>query len=223
MPKATFFNLPEEKRRTIERLAVEEFAENDYHQASISRLVDRAGIAKGSFYQYFEDKEELFQYLLGLAAEQKAEFLEQALAADSEGTIYDQLRRLMRRGLEFEFSHPGLAQIGYRAYYGEAPLSEDVLQNLRRGGRQFFRALIERGQAEGTIDESLDPELLGWLFSVVFNNLGDYLIDRLEIDPAELQAQGISAIDRAAYDPLVDEIIRLLERTTAAKGVRDVD
>ncbi len=223
MPKATFFNLPEEKRRSIERLAIEEFAENNYHQASISRLVDRAGIAKGSFYQYFEDKEELFQYLLGMAADQKAKFLEQALAADTEGTIYDQLRRLMRRGLEFEFSHPGLAQIAYRAYYGEAPLAEEVMEALRRGGRQFFRSLVERGQDEGSIDERLDPELLGWLFSVVFNNLGEYLIDEMEINPADLQAQGIRALDRAAYDPLVDEIIKLLERTTAVQGERDVD
>ncbi len=58
---------------------------------------------------------------------------------------------------------------------------------------------------------------------MVFNNLGEYLIDEMEINPADLQAQGIRALDRAAYDPLVDEIIKLLERTTAVQGERDVD
>jgi AcrR family transcriptional regulator len=39
MPKTTFFNLPEEKRRLILDLAIEEFAERDYKSASISNIV----------------------------------------------------------------------------------------------------------------------------------------------------------------------------------------
>jgi AcrR family transcriptional regulator len=42
MPKEIFFNLPEEKRERITALAIEEFAENDYDLASISRIVSRA-------------------------------------------------------------------------------------------------------------------------------------------------------------------------------------
>ncbi|MFP3854081.1 MAG: TetR/AcrR family transcriptional regulator [Anaerolineales bacterium] len=218
MPTETYFNLPEDKRLRIERLAIEEFANYDYHQASISRLVDRAGIAKGSFYQYFEDKEELFRYLLGLAAQEKARFLEEAMAGDPGGTVFDQLRRLMRRGLEFEFSHPGLAQIGYRAYYGDAPLSPQILEQMRQGGRQFFLKLIERGRAEGSIGPSLDPNIVAWLFTVVFNNLGDFLLERLGVDASELGRRGVQAIRRSDYQPLVEEIIGLLERATAVQG-----
>ena len=66
MPKETFFNLPEAKRQRIIDLALAEFAEKDYDTASISRIVSQAGIAKGSFYQYFENKEDLYTYLLTL-------------------------------------------------------------------------------------------------------------------------------------------------------------
>ena len=59
MPKITFFNLPDEKRQLILDIAIDEFAENDFANVSISRIVARAGIAKGSFYQYFEDKDDL--------------------------------------------------------------------------------------------------------------------------------------------------------------------
>src|SRR5690349_25166374 len=62
-PKATFQNLPEEKRRRIVDLAVEEFSEHPYRQASLSRIVTRAGIAKGSIYQYFDDKLALYRWL----------------------------------------------------------------------------------------------------------------------------------------------------------------
>jgi hypothetical protein len=54
----TFSNLPEEKRQRILRIAIDEFADNDYDSASVSRIVARAGIAKGSFYQCFVDKDD---------------------------------------------------------------------------------------------------------------------------------------------------------------------
>ena len=52
---------------------MDEFAENDYANVSISRIVTNAGIAKGSFYQYFEDKDDLYSYLFDLIIEAKAE------------------------------------------------------------------------------------------------------------------------------------------------------
>ena len=67
MPKQTFFNLAESKRDAFLELAIDEFAKNDYKNASISRIVEKAGIAKGSFYQYFENKADLYLYLIQLS------------------------------------------------------------------------------------------------------------------------------------------------------------
>ena len=61
MPKDTFYNLPDEKRALIEDVAMREFATCGYDKASISRIVDTCGISKGSFYQYFLDKKDLFK------------------------------------------------------------------------------------------------------------------------------------------------------------------
>ncbi len=58
MPRPTFFNLPAEKQEQVFRAAVEEFATHPYGAAAVNRIVARAGIAKGSFYQYLEDKGE---------------------------------------------------------------------------------------------------------------------------------------------------------------------
>ena len=68
MPNQTFFNLPEKKRVTIIKLAIAEFANKDYKNASITKIVKQAKIAKGSFHQYFEDKKELYLYLVDLAS-----------------------------------------------------------------------------------------------------------------------------------------------------------
>lgn len=223
MPSKTFFNLPSEKRQKILDLAIEEFAEHDYHRASISRLVGRAGIAKGSFYQYFENKRELFDYLLELAAEEKARFLEQGLEAESPRTVFDLLRGLLRQGLEFKVMHPGLAQIGYRAYYGPAPISAEAFRRARRAGEDFFHRLVERGQREGSIDPHLDADMVAWLLSTVFEHLGDYLIARLGIDPEQIQRRGVEAMEQAEVEGLVDRLLALLERATAHKGDANAD
>jgi hypothetical protein len=130
---------------------------------------------------------------------------------------------LLRRGLEFEFSHPGLAQIGYRAYYGDAPLPPRVMDQLQQSGDQFFRNIVEQGQQEGSIDPDLEPSNLAWLFSVVFNNLGDYLFKQMAIEPDELRKDGIGAINRPQYEPIVDEVIELLERASSGPGEHNVN
>lgn len=64
MPTATFFHLPEEKRRRLMDAAWAEFTHVPFADASINKIIQTAGIPRGSFYQYFEDKRDLFDYLV---------------------------------------------------------------------------------------------------------------------------------------------------------------
>ena len=73
MPTDTFFRLPEEKRGRILASAWEEFTAVPYAEASINRIVRSSRIPRGSFYQYFADKNDLF---LCLIDEIRDEFLD---------------------------------------------------------------------------------------------------------------------------------------------------
>jgi AcrR family transcriptional regulator len=64
MPNSTFFRLPQEKRERLVAAAWEEFTRTSFSDASINQIILRARIPRGSFYQYFTDKEDLFFYLL---------------------------------------------------------------------------------------------------------------------------------------------------------------
>ena len=64
MPTNTFFRLPEEKRQRLMDAAWEEFTRTGFNDVSINRIIQNAHIPRGSFYQYFEDKGDLFSYLL---------------------------------------------------------------------------------------------------------------------------------------------------------------
>lgn len=64
MPKSTFFNLKQEKIEKIEEALIKEFSRNSFEQASISNIIKEAKIPRGSFYQYFEDKEDAIKYVI---------------------------------------------------------------------------------------------------------------------------------------------------------------
>ena len=64
MPSDTFFRLPEEKRHRLMDAAWEEFTSVRFSDASINRIIRTANIPRGSFYQYFTDKDDLFSYLV---------------------------------------------------------------------------------------------------------------------------------------------------------------
>ena len=56
----TFDRLAEEKKERILQAARAEFLRNPYEKSSINRILADAEIPKGSFYQYFDDKSDLF-------------------------------------------------------------------------------------------------------------------------------------------------------------------
>ena len=60
----TFLRLPEEKRRRFLDAAWEEFTSARFTDVSINQIVRRAGIPRGSFYQYFAGKDDLIAYLM---------------------------------------------------------------------------------------------------------------------------------------------------------------
>ena len=64
MPTETFFKLSEEKKNKIILAAKKELANVNVEEISIKNIVEEAEIARGSFYQYFESKEDLIMYLI---------------------------------------------------------------------------------------------------------------------------------------------------------------
>lgn len=71
MPTLTFYNLPEEKKQKLVAAAEQEFSRVPVYEASIANIVRQAGIPRGSFYQYFEGKEDVFFFLLNTQAQKR--------------------------------------------------------------------------------------------------------------------------------------------------------
>ena len=87
MCKETFLRLPQEKRDRVLNAAWDEFTTVSFAKASVNRSVQAAGIPRGSFYQYFEDKSDLFHYLMKQTQDQLTEGYQQVLAR-ADGNLF---------------------------------------------------------------------------------------------------------------------------------------
>ncbi|PQQ47036.1 TetR family transcriptional regulator [Bacillus thuringiensis] len=88
MPKQTFFNLEREKKEVLIQAAKKEFSRVPLFEASISNIIKDAGIPRGSFYQYFEDKEDVFFFLLNNHSKRyNDKFI--SIIKENEGDLFD--------------------------------------------------------------------------------------------------------------------------------------
>jgi len=87
MSTETFLRLPEEKRNRVLDAAWEEFTRVRYTDVSINKIILKARIPRGSFYQYFQDKADLFAYLMGDIRDQIAALFA-GLLREAEGDLF---------------------------------------------------------------------------------------------------------------------------------------
>lgn len=108
MPKLTFHNLPDSKRKHFIQEAYKEFSLHSYESGSITNLVKKLGIAKGSVYQYFEDKGDLFHYLINEANLQLNRLLDTACPYQNE-PFFEWYLKLIMVEVKFYLSFPQYA------------------------------------------------------------------------------------------------------------------
>ena len=166
MPKQTFFNLPTHKREHITRCAVSEFARQGYKQASISRIVADAGIAKGSFYQYFEDKDDLFLHIVFTEiGSLKLATYEQECGRLAGLDLSQFLRQVAKAQLEAFRGQPELLRISIDLLHispGE-PVYEKLMQSAQSAQSAVFLPLIQQKIKQGEIDSRVNPRLLNYM------------------------------------------------------------
>lgn len=87
MPTQTFFHLPKEKQKRLIEAARIEFSRVPLKEASIANIVKLADIPRGSFYQYFEDKEDLYFYYFETMRRDSSKDMLQ-LMKESDGDLF---------------------------------------------------------------------------------------------------------------------------------------
>ncbi len=200
MPSNTFLNLPEDKQTRLMDAASREFSAKPYNEVSINKIIQDAGIPRGSFYMYFQDKEELFRYLVHGYVEQLLMVLEEALLRES-GDVFVALRTLF----DYVWEKRQEQSLG-----GMGAMSAIISRNggMQRGA---LLDLLDSGEALERLRQSVNPELLDLRRE---GDLDRMLAVLLSVTGPLLYA-GIEAGDAPGYREHLDGILEILQRGMA--------
>ena len=168
MPKETFFNLPEKKREMIENAAIDEFAENGYENASINRIVEACKIAKGSFYQYFEDKKDVLMHLIDITMEKKIEYLSPLLMNSQELGFFELTRELWIGGLRFAGHNKKLALLGNEVMKNQnRGMYREIMESKGGTASDFYRHMIISAIVNGELRKDLNVDYISYMFTAL--------------------------------------------------------
>lgn len=202
MPKDTYFNLPEEKRNIIFDVAVKEFYEKGYDLANITHIVEKAKIAKGSFYQYFEGKEDLFRHVLFTTSEKKILYANPVIDSFDQLNFFDWFKQMLMMSLEFLKRYPDLAKISEDFWRHSNPrLKELILGEEMSRTQAFLTRFIEKGIQRNELTNDVPIELLTSFFSGHLANFTDYLTEKYH---------NLIDVSQEEFEQIVDSFVRLI-------------
>ena len=209
----TFNNLPEEKRQKFIRTSMKEFAQNNYESASINRIVKALGIARGSVYQYFEDKLDLWLFLKEHAESRKIEYL-QAVDRSEYEDFWTYYKELYLRGLVFTLEEPYCSKLLNRiAFMENSPAVSGYTDDWKNKAEVMLNQMVEQEKRTGFISSAVKTELataflisIGRSISSVFRENNARMMDA---------AQGNSVISpdfQEKYAEVIDDFINLAKK-----------
>jgi len=212
MPTKTYRNLPEEKRLQIEKAAIAEFAANPLQSASINAIVREAGIAKGSFYQYFEDIEDLHAHILTIIYQKKLEVINSLPLDSANLDTFRYLRRVLQAAVEFQLRHPDLARIEhFRRLNSNHSSSVDPETGERISGDGRFHAFLTQGILHDDIATWVDVDMAAFMLEIIEGGIAPYLVERIDDKAPEVASGRLSSdYDRTTQD-LFDNLMDILE------------
>jgi len=182
MPKPTFHNLPPDKRQRITDAAIDEFGAVPYVKATLDRIVEAAGISKGSMYQYFEGKADLYRWLLTeYLPARKLEAIG-ATAPAPGASVWEILEQAFLAGARLAAAEPGLTRLGLRFLrdYELDPGLTLIRQQHRAAADAWLRGLLGEAMQRGELRADLDVSTaVGVLAHALGEGALDLLADRV--------------------------------------------
>lgn len=185
-----------------------EFASHDYSNASISRVVKELGIAKGSVYQYFGSKLDLYHSLLGKCQEVKLSYVF-GIKREDYPDFWAHYRALFLQGIQFDLERPIHSQMIFRASQDRSnPELKSFLDQNFKQGLAIFTQWIGDEQEKGLITESFEASFIALTVVKQSQAIQEYLVDVVGHDIVESIAR-----DNQVFAGRKDEIMRFVDQS----------
>ena len=168
MPTERFNKLPEEKKKAIRDAAMEECIRVPFEKVSINKIIQNAGISRGSFYTYFEDKRDLVRYIFSDTADKLKFFWTKSVVTHggnlwiASEELLDQAIIFAQKGKMFQMMQSIVLYQDFDKLFAEIHGSNGVSEET---GNEILEALYEVTDKEKF--RKIDMDSFGILVSMI--------------------------------------------------------
>lgn len=185
MPKQTFLNLKDSKREQITDAFLREFATKTFDEASLTVVVKELGIAKGSIYQYFEDKLDLFMYLIQESTAVKMHYVG-SLKREDFTDFWDYFKALYTHGFQFDKEHPLHSHFLHNLVSNlHSPSVKNLYHDMLRQTVVAFEEMAKKEIQSGAFRDDISIKTMGFMLYRIGAGVQEYLEFQGIINPKE--------------------------------------
>ncbi len=199
----------EATRRRLLEAAEAVFADQGYHEASIVKITERAGIGLGTFYLYFDSKKTIFEALvIDLNRRVRHSMTEAMEGAPSR---LEAERAGFSGFFRFTAAHPALYRVVREAEF----VSPEVLRLHYTRIVDGYEAGLRAAQTAGDVDPRLDPAIAAWALM----GMGELIGMRFLLWERDAAGDPPAELDPAVFDAMM----RFIDNALAPVEARDDD
>ncbi len=215
MPTVTWARLDGQRRAAVVAAAEAEFAAHGFSRGSLNVIARRAGVAKGSLFQYFADKRDLYAFISDVASQRVRAYMEDRIRElDSSRPFFEFLTDLLDVWVVYFAEHPR-----ERALHAAASFEVDtdarvsVRAVVHRHYLEVLRPLVQDARARGDLLRDADTDILLSLLLMILPHLAlaphvrgvDPVLGLDELSPEQpaLAVRRYVAVLAAAFQPVL--------------------
>ncbi|SFL55667.1 transcriptional regulator, TetR family [Gracilibacillus orientalis] len=183
MPNETFFNLPKEKKQKLLDALHREFTKAPLATASIAKIIEYAEIPRGSFYQYFIDKDDAYFYIFNQQtslAMEKFIFIIQKNKGNLFDTCVEFYRLIVEEQEQFTFFQNALLNMNYKIEESLSGIfaSKEKLDHFHQVQKQLDLDALK-------VDDEEDLfQLMKMISAITFHNIIEKFSKDIPLDDA---------------------------------------
>lgn len=182
MPTNTFINLDKDKKDKIIEAALNQFSKKQYEQVNISDIIKTAKIPRGSFYQYFNDKEDLYLHLISGIRDKKMQFLEEDINNSENLRFIDLIKKLYMDGVRFAIKYPKYVKMMDFLLKNRNQIYDKIMKDNLLIAENLYAFLIEKDKAKGYIKKDIDTRTFAKIVVQLTSNIA---IEELNLENEE--------------------------------------
>lgn len=195
MPTQTFFNLLDKKRHKILNAAVQEFTIRNLAEANISNIVKAAGISRGSFYQYFADKEDLYVHIFLTLREERRVYTQDVIDGLKTLPFLDFYKAFYLKNAEYLLQHSDHIKLGKHLYACPLETSRRLIEMLQKRYKDMYLIGIEHDKGKGLFRQSVNSSVLAELLVHMSTDIFIFEVVKTEVDLSNIEANIDSVLD----------------------------